>query len=71
MATIRKRRVGRTSLEVTELSLGTASMAALFVDVPDDDARAGVEARALGAGGGSRAQSSVVAPQGLRCTRRP
>jgi len=44
MATIRKRRVGRTSLEVTELSLGTASMAALFVDVPDDDARATVRA---------------------------
>jgi D-threo-aldose 1-dehydrogenase len=44
MTTFKKRRVGKTSLEVTELSLGTASMAGLFVDVPDDDARATVRA---------------------------
>ena len=44
MAELRKRRVGKTSLDVTELSLGSASMAGLFVDVPDDDARATVRA---------------------------
>src|SRR3569623_1495942 len=44
MTTFKKRRVGKTSLEVTELSLGTASMAGLFVDVPDDAARATVRA---------------------------
>ena len=44
MAALKKRRIGKTALEVTELSLGSASIAGLFADVPDDTARATVRA---------------------------
>jgi D-threo-aldose 1-dehydrogenase len=39
-----KRRVGRTSLEVTELGLGGATLASIFQKVPDEQARATVRA---------------------------
>src|SRR5437016_4001756 len=38
----KKRRVGKTSLEVTELAFGSATIAGLFVEVPDEQARAAV-----------------------------
>lgn len=44
MTALKKRRIGKTALEVTELSLGSASLAGLFADVPDDTARATVRA---------------------------
>lgn len=44
-----KRRVGQTSLEVTTLGLGGATLAGIFQAVPDDQARATVS-RALEAG---------------------
>ena len=44
MSTLKTRRVGQTSLEITELGYGSASMAALFNEVPDDQARASVGA---------------------------
>jgi len=48
MAKFKTRPVGKTGLEVTELSLGSASLAGIFSEVPDDQARqtviAGVEA---------------------------
>jgi D-threo-aldose 1-dehydrogenase len=37
-----KRRVGKTKLEVTELGLGSASLASIFTKVSDEDARATV-----------------------------
>ena len=40
----KKRRVGKTDLEVTELGLGGATLASLFVSVPDEQARATVRA---------------------------
>ena len=49
MSAFKTRRVGRTAVEVTELGLGTATMAGIFNPVPDDQARATV-ARALDAG---------------------
>ena len=47
--TFNKRRVGRTGLEITELGLGGATLAGIFKEVPDDQARATVGA-ALDAG---------------------
>jgi D-threo-aldose 1-dehydrogenase len=47
--TFGKRRVGKTKLEMTELGLGSASLASIFTAVPDDDARATVR-RGLEAG---------------------
>ena len=45
---IGKRQIGKTGLAVTELSLGTATVAGIFLEVPDEQARttvaAGVEA---------------------------
>ena len=38
------RRVGRTNLQVTELGLGSATLASIFQAVPDDQARATVSA---------------------------
>ena len=38
MAKFKKRPVGKTGLEVTELSLGSASLAGIFSEVPDDQA---------------------------------
>lgn len=38
-----KRRIGRTDLEVTPLGLGGASLAGIFRQVPDEDARATVQ----------------------------
>lgn len=49
MASFKTRRVGRTALEVTELGLGSATLASIFNAVPDDQARATVVA-ALDAG---------------------
>lgn len=45
----KKRKVGRTSLELTELGLGGATLAGIFTEVPDEQARATVGA-ALDAG---------------------
>ena len=42
MSNFKKRRVGKTSLEVTELAFGSATLAGLFVEVPDEQARAAV-----------------------------
>ena len=45
MASFNTRKVGRTSLEFTELGLGSATLAGMnSVDVPDDGARALVSA---------------------------
>src|SRR5882724_11982459 len=49
MAKLKTRPVAKTGLEITELGLGTATLAGIFVDVPDDQARATVGA-ALDAG---------------------
>jgi D-threo-aldose 1-dehydrogenase len=49
MPEFKTRRVGQTALEVSELGLGTATMAGIFNPVPDDQARATV-ARALDTG---------------------
>ncbi len=49
MPTFKTRRVGQTALEVSELGLGTATMAGIFSPVPDDQARATV-GKALDAG---------------------
>ncbi len=43
-AVSQRRRVGRTSLEVTALSLGTAGLAGLYSDVAESDARAAIDA---------------------------
>ncbi len=42
MPTFKTRRVGQTALEVSELGLGTATMAGIFTPVPDEQARATV-----------------------------
>lgn len=42
MSHFNKRRVGKTALEVTELAFGSATIAGLFVEVPDEQARAAV-----------------------------
>lgn len=42
MSNFNKRRVGKTALEVTELAFGSATIAGLFVEVPDEQARAAV-----------------------------
>ena len=49
MPDFKLRQVGQTSLQVTELGLGTATLAGIFTDVPDDQARATLGA-ALDAG---------------------
>ena len=45
MSNFNKRRVGKTALEVTELAFGSATIAGLFVEVPDEQARATVRER--------------------------
>jgi D-threo-aldose 1-dehydrogenase len=40
----KQRQVGRTSLELTELGLGGATLAGIFTEVPDEQARATVGA---------------------------
>lgn len=49
MPQFKSRQVGRTSLQVTELGLGTATLGGIFTDVPMDQARATIAA-ALDAG---------------------
>lgn len=49
MGQFNTRRVGRTSLEISELGIGSASVAGNFFDVPDDEARHTITA-ALDAG---------------------
>ena len=43
-ASLPRRRLGRSQVEVTELSFGGAAIGNLFTEVTDDDARAAVDA---------------------------